>query len=96
MNTSDIRYRTHALQQMAERGIARSEVKHILERGELVEGSHRAGRPFPTRLLLGWSGQRPLHVLVADDPAGPHYVITVYEPDAQRWTADYRLRKEKP
>ena len=95
MNTSWIRYRTHALQQMTERAITRSEAKGVLDNGDVVERGHRTGQPFPSRLLLGWSGDRPLHVLVADDPGGTQYVITVYEPDTERWEADFRTRKEK-
>jgi len=92
----DISYRLHALHQMIERGITRADVGRALTAGDVIETTHRTGRPLPTRLLLGWRGDRPLHVLVADHPAGTHYVITVYEPDAERWGADFRTRKERP
>lgn len=90
----EVRYRVHALQQMVERRITRAAVREILEAGEVIEQSHRIGRPLPTRLLLGWNGDRPLHVLVADDASDAHYVITAYEPSPDRWEADFRTRKE--
>lgn len=91
-----ISYRLHALQQMVERGITRADVQRILETGDVIEAAHRRGRPFPTRLLLGWRGDRPLHVLVARAGDGTQYVITVYEPSGERWEADFRTRKERP
>jgi hypothetical protein len=92
----EISYRLHALQQMLDRGISRPDVLGVIESGEVIEAAHRTGRPLPTRLLLGRIGGRPLHVLVADHPDGTHYVITVYEPHAEQWRADFRARKERP
>lgn len=89
-------YRLHARQQMAERGFTPADVREALITGTIVERKHHAGRPFPTRLLLRWSGERPLHVLVADDPTGVHYVITVYEPTLDRWQQDFCTRRERP
>lgn len=91
-----ITYRLHALQQMFDRGINRADVRGVIQSSEVIEASHRTGRPLPTRLLLGWIGDRPLHVVIADHPDGTHYVITVYEPHAERWGADFRERKERP
>ncbi|MGH8887932.1 MAG: DUF4258 domain-containing protein [Egibacteraceae bacterium] len=89
-------YRLHAREKMAERRIAPADVRSVLRTGEVIETAHPEGRPFPTRLVLGWAGQRPLHVLVADDPAGPQYVITVYEPAIDRWEPGFRTRKDQP
>ena len=89
-------YRLHARQQMAERGVSPADVRGALAAGKVIESRQHEGRPFPTRLLLWWSGQRPLHVLVADDPAGIHYVITVYEPTLDRWQPDFSTRRERP
>lgn len=90
-------YRLHARQQMAERGVSPAEVRDAFDAGTVIERTHHPGRPFPTRLLLWWSGQRrPLHLLVADDPVGIHYVITVYEPTLDRWQSDFSTRRERP
>ncbi len=47
-----------------------------------------------TRLLLGRSGVRPVHV-VARDAEGRDalFVITVYEPDPRRWDASFSARR---
>lgn len=90
-----ISYRLHALQQMVERDISRADVLHVFETGAVIESAHHVGRPLPTRLLLGWASDRPLHVLIADDPGGTHYVVTVYQPHAQQWEPGFRTRKER-
>lgn len=42
--------------------------------------------------MVEWS--RPLHVVVVvDDPRGEERIVTVYEPDRDRWTPDYRRRR---
>lgn len=91
----DIFYRLHARQQMAERGVSPADVTAIVTAGNVIDERHHAGRPFPTRILLGWIDHRPLHVVLAVDPAGPHYVITVYEPDIARWHDDLMSRREQ-
>jgi len=51
-------------------------------------------RPFPSRLLLGFPDERPLHVATArDEAARTVHVITVYEPDPLLWSGDYRKRR---
>jgi uncharacterized protein DUF4258 len=50
--------------------------------------------PYPSRLVLGWNGRRPIHVVVADNlDDNENIVITVYEPDPEEWEPDFRRRK---
>ncbi len=54
---------------------------------------HATDRPYPSRLVRGWSGSRPLHVVVAgssEDDA--MVVVTVYEPDPPLWDAGFMRR----
>jgi len=37
-------------------------------------------------------GERPIHVVVAEDTDETAYIITVYEPDPAEWNADFTLR----
>jgi hypothetical protein len=51
-------------------------------------------RPYPSWLMLGYIGTRPLHVVAADnDDDQETIVITVYEPDPQLWEADFKRKK---
>ena len=43
-------------------------------------------------LYVGW--KRPLHVVVhVDQTHGEERIVTVYEPDAVRWTPDFTRRR---
>ena len=45
-------------------------------------------------LVLSVSWKRPLHVVVViDDARAEERIVTVYEPDPDRWTSDYRRRR---
>ncbi|MFQ5773903.1 MAG: DUF4258 domain-containing protein [Kiloniellaceae bacterium] len=71
-----------------------AEVRHVLETGEDIE-TYPDDTPYPSRLVLGWIGARPLHVVAADNAeAGETVVITVYEPDPASWNRDFRRRKQ--
>jgi len=88
-----IEWQRHALERMAERGIAQAEVKATLLRGERVE-DYPDAYPLPAVLLLGWRGKRPLHVVAAyDDEAATAYVTTAYEPTSEHFEPDFRIRR---
>lgn len=60
-------FTTHALRRMPPRGILVREVREVLHAPVLVE-DYPDDMPYPSRLVLGWAGGRPLHVVVADEP----------------------------
>lgn len=50
--------------------------------------------PYPSRLILGYEGKRPIHVVSAYNPADDtEYVITAYELDTVRWTENFTERR---
>jgi len=76
-----------------DRGIGEQEVRETLERGETIE-HYPHDTPHPSRLVLGWSGHRPIHVVAADSRHEDEIIdIAVYEPDPALWEADFRRRK---
>jgi len=78
---------------MFERRVSVDDVHAVLESGETIE-SYPEDHPYPSRLVLGWVGKRPLHVVVADNYAEQTMiVITVYEPDRESWEDDFRRRE---
>jgi hypothetical protein len=79
----------HALDRMLEWRLEVADVEAATELGETIE-EYEDG----SRLLLGRSGLRPLDVVVDDvAPGVTTVVITVYEPDPERWDATFRERK---
>ncbi|MGA9057665.1 MAG: DUF4258 domain-containing protein [Terriglobia bacterium] len=86
-------FRVHALQRMFERQLGIEDVEAVVESGETIE-DYPNDRPYPSRLVLGWRGARPVHVVVAHNLSENELiVITVYEPDPELWEADFRRRK---
>ena len=78
---------------MFQRRISKEEVKRAVVTGETIE-IYPTDKPFPSRLILGWSGERPLHVVAADDThAQETIIITVYQPDISEWEAGFKRRK---
>jgi hypothetical protein len=86
-------FRVHALERMFSRGISVEDVRRVLDAGDRIE-DYSHDTPYPSELLLGWRGSRPLHVVAARNEAAEETIIvTVYEPDADRWEPGFRRRK---
>lgn len=78
-STPPLLYRIHAVQRMAERDIREEDVAHVVAQGKEIE-SYPSDHPYPSRLLLGWIRNRPVHVVAATSEHAI-IIITVYEPD---------------
>ncbi len=95
MERGSIIFRAHAVRRMFERRIGVEDVRHILYEGEVIE-SYPDDTPFPSRLILGWLDNRPVHVVAADNnEENETVVITTYEPETRLWSRDFRRRKRQ-
>ena len=84
----------HALQQMFVRGINPGDVRTVVDSAEIV-ADYADDQPYPSRLLLGWVGDRPLHVVLAyDQTTLTGYVVTAYWPDPALWEEDFKNRRK--
>jgi hypothetical protein len=78
---------------MFERRFTEDDVRQVVEGGKIIE-SYPGDTPYPSRLILGWRGLRPVHVVAADDvAAGTVIIVTVYEPDLERWEPGFEKRR---
>jgi hypothetical protein len=88
-------FRVHAVQRMFERAITKEDVRQALATGETIE-AYPEDQPYPSRLVLGWTGTRPIHAVVADNQVQQEtIVITVYEPDLAKWEAGFERRRQR-
>ena len=86
-------FRVHALQRMIERRVSDSDIRFVVDNGEVIE-DYPTDTPYPSQLILAWVSRRPLHVVVAkNDEADSIIVITVYEPDPSQWDDEFKRRK---
>jgi hypothetical protein len=87
-------FRVHAIQRMFQRRISVDDVRHVLSTGEVIE-DYPNDTPYPSRLVLGWRGSRPIHVVAAENVESQEtIVITVYEPDLTQWEPGFRRRRQ--
>lgn len=89
----------HVYQRIYEREVTPADLINVLMNGEIIE-QYPDDYPHPSCLILGHSlDQRPLHIVCAtgktkyaQKPA--IWMITVYEPDEDKWDNDFKTRKE--
>ena len=93
MECTEVHFSRHAMQRMYERGFDPRSITLTISTGEVIV-RYPDDTPFPSVLLLGAVNESPVHVVVAKDGStGDCYVVTVYVPDPQRWTDDFRIRR---
>ena len=92
MPNEKIIFRVHALQRMCERKISIENIRKIIESGDVIE-DYSLEMPDPSRLILGYQGNKPVHVVVSENKISNEIIIvTVYSPDPTRWKKDHRSR----
>ena len=90
-------YSQHARNEMLREEFGRiweQEVYEAIQNGEIIE-AYPEDKPFPSFLVLGkTSSGRPLHLVVAfDEETETSIIITVYQPDPQKWI-NFKQRKK--
>ncbi len=93
MNNPITIFRVHAVQRLFERRVLLNKVLDAIQTGEIIE-DYSSETPEPSRLILGFQGKRPFHVVTSENlETGETTVITVYIPDPNKWKTDSRTRR---
>jgi hypothetical protein len=80
VNNPKIVFRVHAIQRMFERNVSVRNVVQALQLGETIE-DYSAEMAEPSRLILGFQGRRPFHVVTSENQKTNEItIITVYIP----------------
>jgi hypothetical protein len=94
MECKEIFFTGHAIQRMFERNIDEEDIIQVIKQGEVIE-NYPDDMPYPSHLILGNTGGKPLHVVAAfDSKARTCYIVTVYHPDPKFWEPDFRKRRK--
>ncbi len=90
-----IAFKKHALTRMLERSIDSSNVVEALLNCEIIK-KYEKDKPLSSYLILGYTEKKkPLHINLAIDEIDEMlWIITMYRPDKNLWTADYKRRKK--
>ena len=88
-------YRTHALEWMVARNINFTDLDHAFDNLEVIE-TYPDDSPYSSCLAIGYTKKRkPIHIVFSINETEKHvYIITVYEPDPEKWEIGFRRRKE--
>lgn len=85
----------HALVRMLERNIQSDDIIEAILNSVIVE-EYNDDKPFPSSLILGYSNNRSLHIVVSyDSEFKTVYIITVYEPSIELWSSDFKTKRRK-
>lgn len=88
-----IKWTSHIMMRLQERGINPSDVKQCIMSGEIIE-DYPTDYPYPSCLILGLSvGGNSLHVVIGCGE-GFLWLITAYYPNTDKWELDFKHRKE--
>lgn len=83
------------LQRILTRGVTRSDVKHAVLSGELIE-DYPDNEPYPSALFFCMIENRPIHVATSlNEEILKAYITTVYEPSLDVFESDYKTRRKR-
>ncbi|SFP96346.1 protein of unknown function [Lachnospiraceae bacterium XBB1006] len=84
----------HAAERFRQRGISVEDIRSAVETGEIIE-QYPDDYPFPSCLICGTvANGKTIHVCMSDEGTASR-IITAYYPDANKWSADFKVRKEQ-
>ena len=82
----------HCALRLEQRSITEDDIESALNNGEIIE-QYSDDYPWPSCLILGYSNSRPLHICMGSNGEAAK-LITAYWPDPEKWSVDFKQRKE--
>lgn len=83
----------HAAKRLEQRDISIEDVMNCIIQGEIIE-QYPTDYPFPSCLILGISvSGKFLHAVIGSNQS-QLWIITAYYPDINKWSEDFKARKE--
>ena len=83
----------HAVMRFKQRDIKMKDIRYAINNGEIIE-QYPDDYPYPSCLILGKTkSDEYIHIVMSDEGTMSR-IITAYYPDADKWSQDFRTRKE--
>ncbi len=83
----------HAAMRFRQRDLKVKDIRTAVNSGEIIE-QYPDDYPFPSCLILGKSiDGKWIHVVMSDEGSMSR-IITSYYPDPDKWSEDFKIRKE--
>lgn len=83
----------HASERFRQRNIKARDIKQAVFNGEIIE-QYPDDFPFPSCLILGTTTNGQYIHIVMSDEGSMSRIITAYYPDKDKWSANFKVRKE--
>lgn len=89
----EFEFSKHAVDQSILRRIRVQEIRQAIANGQIIE-DYPADKYGPSCLILGFTAaQRPIHIQCSYPTRPLIKIITLYEPDPQRWNDQFTQRR---
>jgi hypothetical protein len=83
----------HAAERFRQRNIKAIDIRFAVFNGEVIE-QYPDDFPYPSCLILGKTpSSMPIHIVMSDEGSMSR-IITAYYPDINKWSSDFKTRKE--
>lgn len=83
----------HAAKRLEQRGITINDVMNCIMHGEIIE-QYPTDYPYPSCLILSVAvNDKFLHTVIGSNQS-QLWIVTAYYPDANKWSKDFKVRKE--
>jgi hypothetical protein len=89
----EFEFSEHAVTQSIIRSISVQEIREVITSGEIIE-DYPNDKYGPSLLIFGYTNmQRPIHIQCSYPSRLLIKIITIYQPDPQRWI-DFKVRRK--
>ena len=93
LRCGDFVHSIHSAQRVVERNISLIEIRQAALNAEIIE-DYPNDKYSPSCLVLGFiDDEKPLHIQVMRDDSFRLKIITIYKPDENKWSNNYRVRR---
>ena len=94
-SAKQVSFKQHCVERMIERDITTRELLYALKNPEIIK-VYPEDRPLTSYLVLGFNkSKKPLHIVLAVSIDRTRlWIITVYRPDNQKWSNDFKERRK--
>lgn len=93
ITNDEFEFAKHAVDQSILRRIRVQEIREIIANGQIIE-DYPDDKYGPSCLILGFTvAQRPIHIQCSYPTRPLIKIITLYEPDPQRWHNQFTQRR---
>ncbi len=88
-----VEFQKHALKRILDENLTIDSVLEVILTGEIIK-EYIDDKPYPSVLILGFCGKRPIHVVCAyNQSENKIHIVTNYEVKPEYYEPDFKTRR---